>query len=65
MMEVHNEASDALDRIPFLSAEERSALLNDYMEPEADPLIEQFGREHNEAMDAFVNCARAILGVED
>lgn len=65
MMEAHSAASAALDRIPSLGTEERSALLNDCMEPAADPLIAECGREHNEAMNAFVDCARSVLGVED
>ncbi len=65
MMDAHDAASAALDRIPDLSSEGRSALLNDGLEPEIGPLLEQSWREHNEAMDEFVRCARAALGVTD
>ncbi|MEU4272241.1 hypothetical protein [Streptomyces sp. NPDC026092] len=65
MMEVHDAASAALDRLPALNSEQASALLNDCLEPEIGPLLAQSGREHNEAMDAFVSCARAVLGIDD
>ncbi|MFD7320513.1 hypothetical protein ACFV9D_05375 [Streptomyces sp. NPDC059875] len=65
MMEVHDAASAALRRLPALEPEQASALLNDFMNPEIGPLLEQSWREHNEAMDEFVSCARAVLGVSD
>ncbi|MFE9454343.1 hypothetical protein [Streptomyces sp. NPDC006739] len=65
MMDPHNEASEALARIPGLTQEQRSALLNDCVKPEIGPLIDQCWQEHNEAMTEFINHARTILGVND
>lgn len=65
MMDPHNEASEALARIPSLTPEQRSALLNDCMRPEIGPLLDQCWREHSEAMTEFINHARTILGVND
>ncbi|RST16202.1 hypothetical protein EF908_35350 [Streptomyces sp. WAC04770] len=65
MMDVHDVASEALSRLPALEPEQVSTLLNDCISPEVGPLLEEAGRAHNEAMDEFVSCARAVLGVSD
>lgn len=65
MMDVHDAASAALGRLSALAPEQASVLLNDFMDPEVGPLLEQAGREHNEAMDEFVSRARAVLGITD
>ncbi|WP_331725685.1 hypothetical protein OG264_38860 (plasmid) [Streptomyces xanthophaeus] len=65
MMEVHDTASAALDRLPTLDTQQVSALLSDCMEPEIGPRLDQCSAEHEEAMKEFVSCARAVLGVND
>ncbi|MFJ9638638.1 hypothetical protein [Streptomyces sp. NPDC101178] len=65
MVEVHDAASAALDRLPALDTGQASALLGDCMEPEIGPLLEQCWREHNEAMKEFLSCARTVLGIND
>ncbi|MGW4983331.1 hypothetical protein [Streptomyces mirabilis] len=65
MMEMHDAASAALDQLPALDAEQASALLSDCMEPEIGPRLDQYWREHEEAMKEFVSCARAVLSVND
>ncbi|MFE6020812.1 hypothetical protein ACFQ6O_30070 [Streptomyces sp. NPDC056441] len=61
----HNEASAALARVPSLTPEQRSALLNDCTRPEVGLLVDQCSQEHNEAMTEFITRARTILGVND
>ncbi|WP_405956939.1 hypothetical protein [Streptomyces phaeochromogenes] len=65
MMEVHDAASAALDRLPALDTQQASALLSDCMEPEIGPRLDQCWREHEEAMTEFISCARAVLSVND
>ncbi|MFG2298537.1 hypothetical protein [Streptomyces sp. NPDC048603] len=65
MMEVHDAASAALDRLTTLDSGQALALLNDCLEPEIGPLLTQSWREHKEALDTFVSCARTVLGVND
>ncbi|MGA5068844.1 hypothetical protein ACPB9E_34590 [Streptomyces exfoliatus] len=65
MFDTHVEASEALERVPGLTPAQRSALLNDCMRPAVEPLLDQCWREHNEAMDEFINHARTILGISD
>lgn len=65
MTELHAAASAALDRLPALGSEQALALLDDCVHPEMGPLLTHSWREHKEALDAFVSCARAVLGVTD
>ncbi|MFC8506311.1 hypothetical protein ACFU3J_11975 [Streptomyces sp. NPDC057411] len=65
LLDLDNEASEALARVPGLSQEQRSALLDDCFEPELQPLLDQCWREHTAAMVEFVTRARTILGVKD
>ncbi|MFJ9506687.1 hypothetical protein ACIRPZ_23165 [Streptomyces anulatus] len=65
MIEVHDVASAALDRLPALGTQQASVLLGDCLEPEIGPLLDQCWREHGEAVTEFVSCARAVLSVND
>ncbi|MGW8863361.1 hypothetical protein ACWGNY_30815 [[Kitasatospora] papulosa] len=65
MMEMHDAASAALDQLPTLDAEQASVLLSDCMKPEIGPRLDQYWREHQEAMNEFVSCTRAVLSVND
>ncbi|MGW8505183.1 hypothetical protein [Streptomyces sp. CLCI03] len=65
MVTLFGEADSAVSQLPGLTSDEQSALIIDCMRPALGPLLDRHRREHSEAMTAFINQARAVLGVND
>lgn len=61
----HIEVSSALAQIPELSSEQQTALIFDCMEPELGPVRRQYEQEHSDELTAFIDQARATLGIDD
>ncbi|MFJ8162508.1 hypothetical protein ACIRBY_16495 [Streptomyces sp. NPDC096136] len=63
--ERYTEASRALFQVSGLTLDEQGALMHDCVREELGPVLERRKQAHSEAMDAFIDQSRAILGVND
>ncbi|MFE9797048.1 hypothetical protein ACFYRL_35610 [Streptomyces goshikiensis] len=64
-MTLHDAAIEALRQFPSITSDEAAAILLDCWQEELRPLRDRLREEHQEAMNDFIEQARAILGVND